>query len=182
MPGAAIRKLEVLRLARNGAQLQGVLAWGELQRLPEAAMGMAGEGASYSLSFALKADRGIRISGSCSAQVTLRCQRCMGELVRTIDAQIRVGVTRDEDGWRELEKGVEPVELDEEGRLDLYGFLEDELLLALPLIPAHDEADCHPPSGAAADAEGDERSDETHRPFAALAGLMRGSDDDPEEN
>ena len=54
--------------------------------------------------------------------------------------------------------------------LDLHELVEDELILALPLVPRHDA--CPQPLAAPATAE--EPLAERPNPFAALAALKRG--------
>jgi DUF177 domain-containing protein len=176
MPSAATRGLEVLRLARQGAQLDGELAWDALPRLVAAVSTPDGTGVHYSVEFAVDADGGLRIEGECSAQVVLRCQRCMGDVTVKVVAPVQVAVTQGAEEWRRLDPGVDPVELDEDGRIDLESLLEDELLLALPLVPMHEDADCH-----AGDAQEEQHGDEAFRPFAALDGLIRRSDEDPKD-
>jgi uncharacterized protein len=48
-----------------------------------------------------------------------------------------------------------------ENELDLIEFVEDELLLALPMVPLHEEGDCERPQLL------DEQSDPTN-PFSGL--------------
>ena len=49
--------------------------------------------------------------------------------------------------------------------------VEDELILALPLVPMHDEATCQVPRSYATG--GDEKGVEEHHPFAQLAELKK---------
>ena len=53
---------------------------------------------------------------------------------------------------------------------DMAGLVEDELLLALPLVPKHE----HCPVPLLAPGSGDEGGIETPHPFAVLAGLKGG--------
>jgi uncharacterized protein len=58
----------------------------------------------------------------------------------------------------------------EEGRLDLNQLLEDELLLALPVMPVHDEENC---AGLSRFSCGQaEETGESPRKFADLASLL----------
>jgi DUF177 domain-containing protein len=176
MPGAATRGLEVLRLAQQGARLAGDLEWDALPRLSEAVSATEGEGVRYSLAFTQQADGGIRIDGECGARVVLRCQRCMGDLTQEIGVAIHVAIADGDEDLQRLEQGVEPIELGTGGKLELQTLLEDELLLALPLVPMHEQADCR--KGSADEVE---RGEETHRPFAALDELIRGFEKDPDD-
>jgi uncharacterized protein len=70
-----------------------------------------------------------------------------------------------------LPKGYDVLELGEDP-LDLLALIEEELLLALPIVPAHDPQECQQP----ADNQVSESSeDEVTRsnPFSVLAQLKR---------
>jgi uncharacterized protein len=58
--------------------------------------------------------------------------------------------------------------------LDLYELVEDELLLALPLVPHH-ETCLRPLPMSAGELEEGADDDEAAHPFAGLAALKRGS-------
>ena len=107
--------------------------------------------------------------GRVSATLRLTCQRCMGELALPIDAACRL-VFADQD------TADAPVPADEElmtthgGRISLTELIEEELLLALPLVPMHGEGtECSMRATAPAPAA-DERK---QRPFAGLRDLMK---------
>ncbi|MEY4677211.1 MAG: hypothetical protein RLZZ470_1718 [Pseudomonadota bacterium] len=99
-----------------------------------------------------------------SAQLTLRqtCQRCL----EAMDLAVQV------DSWFRLvaDEATALAEDDESEEdllvmapdMDALALLEDEILLALPLVPRHDA--CHAPLSAALE-------DDLPHPFAALAGL-----------
>jgi len=65
------------------------------------------------------------------------------------------------------------------GRIDLTEFVEDELLLALPLVPMHaTPAECALQLAAEAEAEADSElpaasAQPTQRPFAELRSLLK---------
>ena len=67
-------------------------------------------------------------------------------------------------GYDVLEVGEDP--------LDLLALVEDELLLALPIVPMHDPKDCQQPAGLD---EPESSEDEVTRsnPFSVLAQLKR---------
>jgi uncharacterized protein len=106
------------------------------------------------------------------ARIWMTCQRCLLPLAVELDVDRAI---------RFVEGEAEAERLDAEGdddvlaiaaSFDLQGLLEDELLLALPLVPRH--ADCRPalPADEAVVAD-EEATDPAEHPFAKLAVLKR---------
>lgn len=81
-------------------------------------------------------------SGRVRANLSLTCQRCFGLLRHPVDANIRLawaGKLRQADHWSSSYEMLES----ESGRIKLAELIEDELLLALPLVVRHAKAeDC----------------------------------------
>jgi uncharacterized protein len=104
-----------------------------------------------------------------SARLPLRCQRCNEAVVFTLERAVPFRVVRDE---REL--NALPIEDDEvevvigSDAMPLLPWIEDEVILSLPLVPRH--ADCALPAAGPEDRGPQERPS----PFAALARLKRG--------
>jgi uncharacterized protein len=106
--------------------------------------------------------------------VALTCQRCLGpvETPLVVDRWYRFVATEaqaeaEDDAADEDLLALEP-------RPDLLGVLEDELLMALPLVPMHEVCPQPLPSSAGAlpaDTEGAEALREN--PFQALAKLKK---------
>jgi uncharacterized protein len=104
-----------------------------------------------------------------STTVPLQCQRCLGPLAQPIEVDRRFLFVADEDEAERLDEESEDDVLVLQPRLNLAELLEDELILALPIVPRHEGACPEPlrPSG----------EDDTGRlhPFAALAALRKGA-------
>lgn len=104
------------------------------------------------------------------AGLTLTCQRCMQPLRQRVRTESRVVFPPDEASAERLPADLETM-LAPEGRVRLADVLGEELLLALPLSPRHEnEKDCGVAAGVVAIAETEKV--EVQRPFAALAELM----------
>ena len=105
--------------------------------------------------------------------VPLACQRCLGELRVPLEVDRHIVFARDEDSAAALDDASEDDVLALSGELDVRELVEDELLLALPLVPRHDVC-----PGAvrlsAQDADFDAAGDERPHPFAGLAALKAG--------
>lgn len=98
------------------------------------------------------------------ADVWLQCQRCLQPLRQALEIDRRIRFVRGEAQAEALDAESEDDVLALTRWLDLRELVEDELLLALPLVPRHDA--CTPPAKA------DDGSDTpAENPFAALASL-----------
>ncbi len=107
---------------------------------------------------------------SAEASLSLICQRCLAPLLEHIEARRDFLFAPDEASAAELDADSEDDVLAMTRSLDLRALVEDELLLALPLVPRHPV--CPEPLPVPADDA--EIEPERPNPFAALAALKRG--------
>jgi uncharacterized protein len=105
------------------------------------------------------------------ATVTLICQRCMKPMSQSVVTQSRVCLPPDEQAAARLPVELE-VMLAPDGRLAMADLVGEDLLLALPLSPRHeDESECDPSVTTSIEDEA-KVFEEPRRPFAGLAELM----------
>jgi uncharacterized protein len=99
-----------------------------------------------------------------AAEVMLLCQRCLSPLKWPVKSAGRAALVA---SAAEAERVPEPLEtvLAAECRISLRDLVEEELLLALPLVPRHEDSEC---AGASAGTHS-----ETHRPFGQLSELFK---------
>lgn len=110
------------------------------------------------------------IEGSATARLTLECQRCLEPIRKSVTADFRLALV-DAGGEHLAPEGYDPFVTD---RPSPGALLEDELLLALPLAPVHEElGDCGP-LGSAVEELSETQDTERRRPFAVLETLKRG--------
>ncbi len=104
------------------------------------------------------------------AGVVLVCQRCLRPLHRVVESESRLAfVARDEDA---APGDYEPIAGDPR-RVHLASLVEDELLLALPLVGLHAPGEeCGRPA-AGESAEAAPTAPEMRRPFAGLKDLLK---------
>lgn len=107
------------------------------------------------------------------ATLPLTCQRCMGEVRVPIQIDRHLLFAPDEASAAALDDASDDDVLALSSDLDLHALIEDELLMALPLVPRHDVCP-HPVQLAVQDADFDAHPDEQPHPFAALAALKGG--------
>ena len=145
------RPLDAVGLARSEAQVERefpVSAFGRLlDRLAEPA------GRVKALAQFRQAGHWPAAHLSVTADVVLTCQRCLGPVRRMLASDAEV-VFADE-AAAGLPEGSEVVAGDPH-RLDFAALVEDELLLALPIIPQHDAGEaCALPAGEGDEGEGE---------------------------
>jgi uncharacterized protein len=99
-------------------------------------------------------------------KVTLECQRCLRPVQATLKVKRSFLFVSGEEAAAQLDTGSEDDVLALTRALDLRELIEDELLLALPIVPRHEV--CPTPLRAPI---GDDVADDKPNPFAVLAAL-----------
>ena len=174
--------LPLAAFARSGAALQGTFPLADLVRLRAQSLA---EPIDTAARFDAKGSERfdatghpqvwLHLSGSC--RLTLECQRCLRP------AEVDLSFVRD---FRfvanEALAAVEDEESEEdvlvfERQFNLRDLVEDELLMAIPLVPMHPSCP-ETPRLSVADPDFDAAAQEQTHPFAALAGLKRTSSSD----
>ncbi|MFI5444736.1 YceD family protein [Polaromonas sp. UC242_47] len=106
------------------------------------------------------------------AVLPLTCQRCMGAVPTTVEVDQWYRFVADEDIAMAEDDQSEEDLLVMTPQFDVLEVLEDELLMALPLVPMHDTCPENPVFSAG-EAELAEQEDAKPHPFAALAKLKK---------
>ncbi len=104
-----------------------------------------------------------------SARVRRECQRCLQPVTLVLAVDRRLRFADDEATAAVLDAGSEDDVLVASRRFDLQELVEDELLLAMPLVPMHEA--CPDPLVRPV---ADEPAEAQTHPFSALAALKRG--------
>lgn len=137
------RSLDITALCRDGAALEGRVTLATLSRLGDSLFGDpdAAAEAVWSVQASEKPVRGGEperwLALRARAEVVLQCQRCLQATreVLMVDRRFRF-VDSDQEAQR-LDEETEDDVLVQPPRLDLLDLLEDELILALPIVPRH---------------------------------------------
>lgn len=113
----------------------------------------------------------VVIHSELDVEVKMVCQRCLELVALPIHSECDYAVVREGANTQSVPQGYDVLELGEDP-LDLLALVEEELLLALPIVPAHDPKDCQQPAGLD---EPEPSEDEVTRsnPFSVLAQLKR---------
>jgi uncharacterized protein len=163
------RSLDVSAFAASGGRLEGRLPLGGLRRLLDGAEPAGdGEVAWHAVGSAQPVEGAGRCPGlvlGARAAVVVACQRCLQPLELGLDVDRPIAFAPDEESAERLDEANEIDVLAMPHRLDLLELLEDELVLAMPLVPRHEVCPDPPQLTDPADAT----LETAENPFAALA-------------
>lgn len=169
------QRLDVSAFARAGAELAGCEPLSAWPRLLEVAHGQGqGREVRWQAQGQWRAEPGggAQVWLHLQAQVVLPlvCQRCLEPAEVLVQAERWFRFVATEAQAEALDEEIEEDVLVLARDFDLRTLVEDELLLALPLVPRHAVCPVEPRLSAQ-DADFEAAQAERPRPFAALAGL-----------
>ncbi|OEF64469.1 hypothetical protein A1OW_02670 [Enterovibrio norvegicus] len=157
--------------AQKRLDYDGIIAVKQLERLAEVTGGVISD-ADVKLSFDIDA-QGLKIvSGNVKVDVNLECQRCWKVYPHHCDIEFIYSPVFNEDQVDNLPDAYEPALVDENGEINLLQLIEDELIVALPQVAMHEEADCEIDSDGMVFGE-IPLADERPNPFAVLKNLKQ---------
>ena len=158
------------KLADRGVTLNGSLQLADLERLCDPLSDNVGT-VQAKFDFERDEQHVVVIHSELDVEVKMVCQRCLELVALPIQSACDYAVVKEGANTQSVPKGYDVLELGEDP-LDLLALIEEELLLALPIVPAHDPKDCQQPAGLE---EPESSEDEVTRsnPFSVLAQLKR---------
>ncbi|MFT5074921.1 MAG: hypothetical protein ACI8YB_002389 [Patiriisocius sp.] len=158
------------KLALQGYLLEGEVKAESLSRLASSVSSISGS-FEASVQFELDESRAKIARGSASVTVQAICQRCLDPVTVDLKADFAVQVIWSEEHLNRVAKNYEPW-LVEDRMANLSELLEDEILLALPLVNYHEIGGC---TGDSFIQENESSGDEAvaDNPFNILKQLKR---------
>jgi uncharacterized protein len=158
-----------LRLANQGVEFNGSYPLSALDRLVPQLQQAQGE-VSFRFCFTKDIEGRQVVKGSVVARLCLTCQRCLMPLWFPVDREVFLGIVEDLAAADHLPVEMDPL-LVEGDTTSVRAMVEDELILALPVVAMHERADCT--AGEILElydalTEEDHSSEEKLNPFAAL--------------
>ena len=152
-------------VSRNG-YFEGKIPLAQLERLRgllHAQSADCGESVSVRFEFVRNEFDVPTVAGRLETTRILECQRCLEPMEAPI--ALEFGVMVDADDSVLQESGQDSIDSDD-GYIDLFALVEDELILAVPLVAKHNDRSCNE-HWPVADTETQTRDN----PFAVLAQL-----------
>lgn len=133
--------IEPFKSAQRRLECDGVFKLSGMNRLL-AVCEPSGEQAKVNVHFNVDEQGLVTISGTASALVSLTCQRCTDDFEHELNVNFCFSPVKKPEFADELPSYYDAIELDENGEVNLQELVEDEFLLAIPLIPKHPLEEC----------------------------------------
>ena len=151
--------IDNLQFARDGGELSGTLGLEGLPRLAE--MPCKTSGVRYSLRGSLNRAGKPSLEVRASGRMELVCQRCLEPIASDLELKVDFELCADPVVIAQAEDDIDRLLVDRE--MDVARLVEDELLLALPQVPRHENCSI----------DGLIERPKTESPFSALAALNK---------
>ena len=162
--------IDPLRFSETGRLLKGRIPLAGMTRLADYLLQTEGE-VEVELEFGVDDVRTSFLHGQLSTSLKLICQRCLGEMDHRINNDFLIAFVAEDKSQETIPEQYEPFLLDGE-LVHLQDLIEDELILALPIVPKHSQpcVELNPDINAKnADAE----TIKDQSPFAILSSLKK---------
>lgn len=138
------------KFAAEGQSISGGVPLANLGRLADLLVDQQGT-VSYSVAGELGRDRQARLRVKASGMLPMQCQRCLGRMEWPLDIETVLELVRK--GQPIPDEELENDEFDAiEATVDMdaLALVEDEVVLAMPIAPRHEDCDVpHPSEGVA---------------------------------
>lgn len=194
----APRKLDIAAFIESGEPISGAVPVRELPRLSEDLVEDAGQAAAPEITWSAQGRQVAQRVGaphlwldlSAKGAMPLECQRCLQPVSVSVVLERSIRFVKDEAAAAELDADSDDDVLALSKHFDLMALIEDEVIMALPIVPRHEqcptdvhklmaaEAETLPPGQVAKDASvQDDAVAQTPsgrpNPFAVLASLKK---------
>ncbi|PIJ51933.1 hypothetical protein BL250_02940 [Erwinia sp. OLTSP20] len=163
--------LDPIRTAQKRLDYQGIYTPEQVERVAGSVASVDSD-VECAMTFAIDSQRLAVLSGSAKVEVTLTCQRCGQPFAHKVDVSYCFSPVRSDDQAEALPEAYEPVDVDEFGEINLLALIEDEIILALPVVPVHDSEHCEVSEADMVFGKLPEEAEKPN-PFAVLASLKR---------
>ncbi len=187
--------VEPFALATQGRTIEGEIPLADLTRLSTlarssqtqddvnkgAVVSVNTEGSvEFTLCFDIDEGGAPRIGGNVSTTLRLQCQRCMEEMDYPVTLKVRLGIVPSREAAANLPDSYDPLVVSGD-EITITSILEDELILALPIVAMHEIENCSKDEASSSGSENFEReagqenppSSKRENPFAVLAQLKK---------
>ena len=177
LSGQLPKTFEPRKFARQGKQFEGSLALKQFDRLVGSLADDQGEVKVF-LRFHMSEDHRVILEGHVEANLKMICQRCLDVAELPVRSDLSLMGVRTDEQAKALPEEYEPLLIQEEPT-ELIPLLEEELILALPLVPFHSLELCHAQQDFTTESEAEalaaaieaEEEKKSNNPFSVLAKL-----------
>jgi uncharacterized protein len=155
--------LDVWRMVSARRYFEGTLPLSAFTRLKDSLVDTEGE-CRFTLEFGHDDMNQAFVQVHAEASLPLQCQRTLERYLQPVTVDQRLGLITSEAQESALQEGVEPLLVPESAELRAIDLVEDELILALPVVPIN-------PESSLPEAVWRLDDDDKPHPFAALSAL-----------
>jgi uncharacterized protein len=155
--------VDVWRMVTAKRYLEGTLPLASFDRLRSSLTDTEGE-CRFSLEFGRDAMDQPFVEVRADAELPLLCQRTLERYLQPVSVVQRLGLITDEAQEDALPEGMEPLLVGESAEVRPIDLVEDELILAVPVVPMN-------PDSTLPDAVRVPDEEDKPNPFGALAAL-----------
>ena len=141
MPQPVCQTLYPYQLCERDTRLQGELALSSLVRLTDMLSLLDGV-VLYHITFSRDIERYHRVQVKAQAQLPLDCQRCLSVFQYPIEIDSLLSPVRGDQEIQRLPEAYEPLLVSATESVVLSELIEEELMLAMPLMPKHPDQQC----------------------------------------
>jgi uncharacterized protein len=180
VPSFDPRRLDVAAFAQAEGRIGGEWPLATMPRLLQDALPLSADSPAASVTWSARGLRKLVTGGEPEIRLQLKahtalqmsCQRCLQPMTVELDVQPTLRFVRDEQQAEVLDEDSEDEDvLALTAALDLRQLTEDELILALPLVPRHER--CPHPLPMSVGEDQIAAAEEAEHAFAGLASLLR---------
>jgi len=146
--------IEPFALATQGWTIEGKIPLVELERLSasirssqsnddenkSASNDIDGD-VVFTLNFDIDEGGVPRIGGNIATTLRLQCQRCLEDMKYPVSVKVRLGIVPSREAAKNLPDIYDPLVVSDE-EISIASILEDELILAMPIVAMHDIENC----------------------------------------
>jgi uncharacterized protein len=137
------KQVDPVKSANKRSDYRGVVLAADMPRLLGSVVAVD-EHIDVEIKFS-KDEQGLTyFQGQMACLTSLLCERCNEVFEHQIDVNFCFSPVQgvEDENKAELPEVYEPVEVDDQGEINLLQTLEDELILSLPIVALHAEEDC----------------------------------------
>ncbi|WP_394132140.1 23S rRNA accumulation protein YceD [Shewanella maritima] len=162
--------LDPVRAAASKSSYEGLIPGKQNKRLAELSAGDCSD-VVVSLECGVDLQGIVYLRGKAVTELTLLCQRCMTQYATEVTVDFCFSPCKTQTEIDELPDAYDPIECNEIGEVRLHQLIEDELIVAMPIIPMHENDDCNMGAKDIAVGEIETAQEERPNPFAVLEKL-----------
>jgi uncharacterized protein len=164
------KEIDPFRLAQNGIELEGEI---ELRSMPRLLDYLVADEGMVTVKMLFGIDEiGTRyMRGQFSCELSLLCERCLSPMTTKLDVDCLLAMVMSEGKMAGLAEQYDPWLIENDEPVSLSAVVEDELILALPIVPRHEEPCIANEDWTSGTDEGLQENDKPASPFAVLSEL-----------